>query len=250
MLVPALEYAFMNKAGQVVSFLKPLDVAPGISDFGVLKVALKDVPDYTLLPQDFFAAAQARLPAFHAVLARGDWVQVGVWRGGGALFFRAMMADMGISTGLHLFDTFGRFPVTGLSRDKDRRFVRELGPFETLMPAAGYRSAVERLFSDFRLADGVRFHECDVNALPESHVPDKISLLHLDVDFYEPTLSALNRFYDRVIPGGLIIVDDYYMELLACREAVDGFLSGRGLDPLGTMQRFSSYSAAFLKPDS
>jgi hypothetical protein len=35
------------------------------------------------------------------------------------------------------------------------------------------------------------------------------SLVHLDVDLYEPTLDALKFFYERMTPRGIIICDDY-----------------------------------------
>ena len=37
----------------------------------------------------------------------------------------------------------------------------------------------------------------------------RISLLHLDVDMYEPTLAALKAFYPAVVPGGLVVIDEY-----------------------------------------
>lgn len=51
-----------------------------------------------------------------------------------------------------------------------------------------------------------------VNTIPEyiaQHDKLKISLLHIDVDVYEPTKIALEYLYDRVVPGGLIVFDDY-----------------------------------------
>ncbi|WP_338516647.1 TylF/MycF/NovP-related O-methyltransferase [Alteromonas gracilis] len=39
----------------------------------------------------------------------------------------------------------------------------------------------------------------------------RISLLHLDVDIYEPNLCALKHLYPRVVPGGLVVLDEYAM---------------------------------------
>lgn len=35
------------------------------------------------------------------------------------------------------------------------------------------------------------------------------SFVHIDVDLYEPTKDCLNFFYDRIVPGGLLVCDDY-----------------------------------------
>lgn len=37
----------------------------------------------------------------------------------------------------------------------------------------------------------------------------KFSMVHIDVDLYEPTLESLKFFYDRMVPRGVIICDDY-----------------------------------------
>jgi hypothetical protein len=37
----------------------------------------------------------------------------------------------------------------------------------------------------------------------------RISLLHLDVDLYEPTLAALKAFYPLVVKGGLVVFDEF-----------------------------------------
>ena len=40
----------------------------------------------------------------------------------------------------------------------------------------------------------------------------RISILNIDMDIYEPTLAALENFYDLVVPGGIIILDEYGIE--------------------------------------
>jgi hypothetical protein len=37
----------------------------------------------------------------------------------------------------------------------------------------------------------------------------RISILNLDMDLYEPTLYALERLWDLVVPGGIVIFDEY-----------------------------------------
>ena len=37
----------------------------------------------------------------------------------------------------------------------------------------------------------------------------RITFLHLDLDVKEPTEFVLNELYSRVVPGGLIVFDDY-----------------------------------------
>jgi len=37
----------------------------------------------------------------------------------------------------------------------------------------------------------------------------RISLLHIDIDIYEPVSVALENFYPRIVPGGVVILDEY-----------------------------------------
>ena len=52
-------------------------------------------------------------------------------------------------------------------------------------------------------------------------------VLRLDGDMYESTMDALNALYDKVSPGGYVIVDDYC--IAACREAIGDFRKARGI---------------------
>lgn len=52
--------------------------------------------------------------------------------------------------------------------------------------------------------------------------------VHIDVDFYEPTLDSLRFFYSRTVPGGIIICDDYgYLNTPGAKRAMDEFLSDK-----------------------
>jgi O-methyltransferase len=49
----------------------------------------------------------------------------------------------------------------------------------------------------------------------------RFSLLRLDGDMYESTMDALTNLYDKLSPGGFIIIDDY--ALSGCYKAVTDF---------------------------
>jgi len=62
--------------------------------------------------------------------------------------------------------------------------------------------------------------------LPHMSVEGGIALLRLDADWYESTMTCLEALWGRVVPGGLVIVDDYYT-WDGCARAVHEFLSRR-----------------------
>jgi hypothetical protein len=74
---------------------------------------------------------------------------------------------------------------------------------------------------------------------------DAIAVLRLDGDMYESTIDPLRYLYDRVSPGGWVIVDDYYL-INGCQRAVHDFLDARGLDV--AIERIDLVGAYFRKP--
>ena len=83
--------------------------------------------------------------------------------------------------------------------------------------------------------------------LDEDNLPPfPIAILRLDTDFYDSCKIELERLYDRVVPGGIIIFDDYH-HWEGQRKATDEFFAERGIKPeivnLGNQQ-----CAAMFKP--
>jgi glycosyltransferase involved in cell wall biosynthesis len=58
---------------------------------------------------------------------------------------------------------------------------------------------------------------------------EKLALLRLDGDIHGAAMDALPLLYDRVSPGGVIIIDDY-AHVAACRQAVDDFRRARNIE--------------------
>lgn len=52
-----------------------------------------------------------------------------------------------------------------------------------------------------------------------------IALLRLDGDLYESTKCCLDELYEMVVPGGIVIIDDY--ALAGCKKAVTDFFESR-----------------------
>lgn len=59
--------------------------------------------------------------------------------------------------------------------------------------------------------------------------PEQIALLHIDMNSVEPESATLKRFYDRVVPGGVILFDDYGAGgFRDQKKAHDAFAADRG----------------------
>ncbi|MEO0034391.1 MAG: hypothetical protein RLZZ501_414, partial [Pseudomonadota bacterium] len=56
----------------------------------------------------------------------------------------------------------------------------------------------------------------------------RFCLVHIDVDLQQPTLDALAFFYPRLVPGGLIVFDDYGCSTcVGATAVVDAFLADK-----------------------
>ena len=60
-------------------------------------------------------------------------------------------------------------------------------------------------------------------------IPEKIAILLLDTDWYESSKFELEQMYDNVVPGGVIIFDDYY-HWDGQRRATDDFFASRKIE--------------------
>ena len=73
-----------------------------------------------------------------------------------------------------------------------------------------------------------------------------ISLLRMDGDMYGSSIVTLNSLYDKVVPGGFIIVDDY-MVVSGCKSAIDDFRKERSIT--STLQPIDN-TAVYWRKDS
>jgi hypothetical protein len=57
----------------------------------------------------------------------------------------------------------------------------------------------------------------------------RISILYLDMDLEKPTYDALDTMWERVVPGGVVVFDEYAYHSWSESNAVDRFLKEKGL---------------------
>lgn len=154
----------------------------------------------------------------------GEVVECGVYKGASLmrlLSFRELL-EAPHSRKVLAFDAFGRFPRT-TDRDDNtwlEAFEREGG--EGISVPELERVLTRKGFRNTELIPGDINHT--VPAYVQAHGELRIALLHIDVDCYEPTATALRYLFDRVVPGGVVVFDDYGRVAGASR-AVDEFLT-------------------------
>lgn len=137
----------------------------------------------------------------------GDLVECGVHEGPTAQFLAAHADRHGRL--LHLFDSW-----EGLSTP-----TVEDGDYWRSGDLAASFDATKRNLAAW---DSPRFYK---GWIPDrfGEVADRtFSLVHLDVDIYEPTRDSLDFFWPRLNPGGILVCDDYgFATCPGARRAVD-----------------------------
>ncbi|KAB1910356.1 TylF/MycF family methyltransferase [Micromonospora tulbaghiae] len=150
----------------------------------------------------------------------GDFIETGVWRGGVCIFMRAFLEAYGVKNRrIWVADSFEGIPDVG--EDGHPLDVR-LGLHRANETLGVPMEVVKANFARYDLLDDqVQFLPGWFrDSLPTAPV-ERIAILRLDGDLYESTMDALNSLYDKVSPGGFVIVDDY--ALRSCRRAIDEF---------------------------
>jgi hypothetical protein len=141
--------------------------------------------------------------------------EVGSYRGGSARFLSSALSYFGSNVPLHIFDTFSGHP--------DQIYSSKDGPHQvglfndtSLDQVSAYLSG----FKNMNIHDG-RFEDrcADIADLT-------FGLVHIDVDIYQSTLSCLDFFWPRLVPSGVMVIDDYgFTTCQGLKEAVDSFIA-------------------------
>jgi hypothetical protein len=206
--------------------------------------------DYTMTsPERMYALWSAARYVSGAGLA-GDVVECGVWKGGSTMLAAlALLAVGDRARTLWLYDTFTgmaeptEHDVDHTGRDARERFEREEQAGGWLVaPLDEVRAA---LASTGYPAERLRFVAGKVEETIPREAPERIALLRLDTDWYESTRHELEQLWPRLVPGGVLLIDDYG-HWQGARRAVDEFFARQRTPVL--LQRIDYTGRIALKP--
>jgi O-methyltransferase len=140
-----------------------------------------------------------------AKLGSGDFLEMGVWRGGTGALIAARARQLGLTDPVWLCDTFEGVVKTsaadpsyagGEHRDADAGDVREL--------------IASLALDDVVILTGI-FPEHTGDRIADHH----FRLCHFDMDVYDSTCDAFAWVWPRLVQGGICVFDDYGFESCA-----------------------------------
>lgn len=158
----------------------------------------------------------------------GDFVECGVNRG---FLSSAIMEHLhwdGLGRMFYLMDTFAGVDPRYVSKEELRRGALERNRRE--LARGFYVSGPERARTNFSEWKNTRII---VGAIPEtlSQVDAmRIAYLHLDMNNAPPEVAAAKHFWDRLLPGAIVLLDDYaYLGYETQKSAMDTFAGEKGV---------------------
>ena len=176
----------------------------------------------------------------------GEIIEIGVFKGLSLLrwaTFREILENSD-SRKIIGFDTFGSFPIYDEISNADNLFVNEFNN------EAGNGLDIkevemifqEKKFQNYELIKGDISETIPKFILENPYL--KISLLHLDVDIYKPTMTSLKYLWGRLSKNGILIIDDYN-SVEGATNAVDKFIRDMGVKDQ-TKKTIYNASPAFI----
>jgi hypothetical protein len=174
----------------------------------------------------------------------GDFVECGVYKGGNSIIAAAMFKLNNSNKKVYLYDTFeGMTESTNMdveiwdsvtAKERYNLIKNDTKLNSSPIPNKWAYCPIDDVKANFQkyevLTDNVVFVKGDVVETLEKTTPNKISILRLDTDFYESTKKEMEVLYDKLVIGGVLIIDDYG-HWAGCKKAIDDFFVKRGARP-------------------
>lgn len=162
----------------------------------------------------------------------GDIIECGVYRGHSLLRMAMTLSLSNSAKTIYGLDSFDGFPADSvLERDvapgRSHRRLRNKFQFVEHVPTRirGICDILE--FRNVELVPG--FFE---DTLPRFH-DRRFCFVHLDCDIYSSYMSCLNFLYDRLVPGGIMVFDEYREDRWpGASQAIDEFFADKPEQPV------------------
>jgi O-methyltransferase len=180
--------------------------------------------EYTMITSYLYMKNLALAARFKNV--KGAIVECGTWRGG---MIAGIARTLGNDRQYFLYDSFEGLPpareidgVTAMEWQADKTSKKY---YDNCKAEMSFAESAMKLSG----ASHYQIHKGWFNdTLPGYESKNIIAVLRLDGDWYDSTMECLNNLYRYVVPGGLIIIDDYHT-WDGCTRAVHDFISKNNL---------------------
>ena len=170
----------------------------------------------------------------------GDFVECGVWRGGNLILFQKFIEKYNLSKKIYAYDTF-----EGMSEpDKidetfkgesskdllNKLYKKKVDRKKNILIADCSIEQVQENFKKFSNKNNLICVKGPVEKTLDikENLPNKISILRLDTDWYSSTKKELEILFPLLEKNGILIIDDYGF-WKGARKAVDEYFENKNV---------------------
>jgi len=161
---------------------------------------------------------------------QGDFVECGVWKGGSAMMIAHILLQLKQThRKIFLYDTFeGMATPSDIDEDYTGKKAKQLLESEnksdndSVWRYCSLDDVKKNLASTAYPMENIIFVKGKVEDTIPQQMPEKISLLRLDTDWFESTYHELHYLFPLLSGKGVLIIDDYG-HWKGAREAVDKY---------------------------
>jgi hypothetical protein len=127
----------------------------------------------------------------------GHFVECGVFRGFSTAVLAEYLGFAALPKQWFLFDTFAGVPEDQLNSNRDNPAIY------------ADPTLLAHVLARFEKYPNIHVVRGRVPEILREHAPSPIAYLHIDMNSADAETGALEQLFDRVVPGGIVILDDY-----------------------------------------
>lgn len=164
----------------------------------------------------------------------GDFVECGVWKGGNLIIYNNLNEKHQLKKNIFGYDTFSGMSEPTihdnnfLNINAKKEWENDNNNNTNVNNSFNCYSSLEEVKNNIRdnssSLDNIILimGKVEDTLTIKNNLPEKISILRLDTDWYESTKIELELLYPKLVKGGVLIIDDYG-QWKGSRKAVDEY---------------------------
>ena len=221
--------------------IEPINIEQEFPDSNNFEKELFDIiSEYTMTSHERIFALMKSINFVKHNNVDGDFVECGVWRGGNLILFQKFVEKYNLSKKIYAYDTF-----EGMSEpDKidetfkgesskdllNKLYKKKVDRKKNILIADCSIEQVQENFKKFSNKNNLICVKGPVEKTLDikENLPNKISILRLDTDWYSSTKKELEVLFPLLEKNGILIIDDYGF-WKGARKAVDEYFENKNV---------------------
>ena len=221
--------------------IEPINIEQEFPDSNNFEKELFEIiSEYTMTSHERIFALMKSINFVKHNNVDGDFVECGVWRGGNLILFQKFVEKYNLSKKIYAYDTF-----EGMSEpDKidetfkgessidllNKLYKKKVDRKKNILIADCSIEQVQENFKKFSNKNNLICIKGPVEKTLDlkKNLPNKISILRLDTDWYSSTKKELEILFPLLEKNGILIIDDYGF-WKGARKAVDEYFENKNV---------------------